>query len=202
MCMHHLPDSDGNPCPTFIDGVHYVHTGPKRGHILVLYCNLDKNEAYIEQFLTCLALHMYLYLQEVAHYMACCYKKLLTNWFEVEEGLQAKDARWNSTAYTATTLHSIANISYDKEMEELGMVDITPELLTEMRKGTDKRPYFDTEAMQRVAEHKQLKPTDGTNFSALDSSALALSKNTHTTNGQKSIWSVTSKAVEVNLSLA
>jgi hypothetical protein len=37
MCMRHPPDSDGNPCPTFIDGVHYVHMGPKRGHIRVLY---------------------------------------------------------------------------------------------------------------------------------------------------------------------
>jgi hypothetical protein len=49
MCMRHPPDSDGNPSPTFIDGVHYVHTGPERGHIWVLYCNLDKNEVYVEQ---------------------------------------------------------------------------------------------------------------------------------------------------------
>jgi hypothetical protein len=117
----------------------------------------------------------------------------------MEEGLQAKDARWNPTTYTAATLCSIANFFYDKDMEELGMLDIAPELLAEMRKGTDKRPYFDTKAMQQVAEHMQLKPTDDANFSAIDSNASALTKNTHTTNGQESIRSVTSKTVEVNL---
>jgi hypothetical protein len=91
---------------------------------------------------------MYLYLQEVVHYTARCCQKLLTNWFEVEEGLQAKDVRWNPTTYAATTLCSIANLSYNKDMEELGMVDIiAPELLAEMRKGTDKRLYFGTKAM-------------------------------------------------------
>jgi hypothetical protein len=85
----------------------------------------------------CLALHMYSYLQEVAHYMACCCQKLLMNWFKVDKGLQAKDARWNQTTYAATTLCSIANLSYNKDMEELGMVDIAPELLAEMRKGVD-----------------------------------------------------------------
>jgi hypothetical protein len=112
------------------------------------------------------------------------------------------DTRWNPMTYATTTLCSIANLSYDKDMEELGMVDIAPELLANMRKGTDKRPYFNTEAMQQVAEHMQLKPTDGANFSAIDSSASALFKNTHTTNGQESIWSITSKTVEVNLSWA
>jgi hypothetical protein len=127
--------------------------------------------------------------------MAHCCQKLLTNWFKVEDGLQAKDARWNPTTYAATTLRSIANLSYNKDMEELGMVDIAPELLAEMRKGTDKRPYFNTKAMQYLAEHMQLKPTDGANFSAIDSSALALSENAHTTNRQESNWSVTSETV-------
>ncbi len=87
-------------------------------------------------------------------------------------------------------------------MEKLGMVNIAPELLMEMRKGTEKRPYFDTKAMQQVAEHMQLKPTDGAKFLAIDSSASLLSKNMHTTNGQESICSVTSEMVEANLSRA
>jgi hypothetical protein len=99
-------------------------------------------------------------------------------------------------------LRGITNQSYNRDMEQLGMVDIAPELLAEMKKGTNKRPYFDTEAMQQVAKHMQLKPTHGANFSAIDSSASALSKNTHTTNGQDFIQSVTSKIVEVNLSRA
>ena len=82
------------------------------------------------------------------------------------------------------------------------MTVIAPELLVEMKKGTEKRPYFDTKVMQQVANHMQLKPTDGANFSAIDSSASALSANTHITNGQEPIWSVTSKMVEANLSRA
>ncbi len=182
MCMRHPPDSDGKLSPTFIDGVHYVHMGPKRGHIRVHYCNLDKNEAYVERFLMCLASNMYSYLQEDMHYMACCCQKLLTTWFKVEEGLQAEDERCNPTTYSATTLPSIANLSYNKDMEELGAVDITPELLAEMMKKTDKWPYFETKAMQRLAERMQLKQTDGANFSVIDSSTLALSENTHTKN--------------------
>jgi hypothetical protein len=69
MCLRHPPDLGGNPGPMFIDGVHYVHMGPGRGHIRVLYCNLDQNKAYVKQFVNCLSSqHMYLYLQEVAHY--------------------------------------------------------------------------------------------------------------------------------------
>jgi hypothetical protein len=45
MCLHHPPDPNSNPGPMFIDGVHYVHTDPGKGHIRVLYCNLDQNKA-------------------------------------------------------------------------------------------------------------------------------------------------------------
>ncbi len=48
----------------------------------------------------------------------------------------------------------------------------------------------------------QLKPTNGANFSPIDSSASALSKNTHTTNRQEFVRSVTTKMVEANLSRA
>jgi hypothetical protein len=121
----------------------------------------------------------------------------------MEEGLQAQDAKWNPTTYAATTLCIIANQSYNRDIEKLGMVDIAPELLAEMREGTEKRSYFDTKAMQRVAKHMQLKLTDGANFSAIDSSASALSKNTHTTKGQDTIcsprwWKPTSQGCAKN----
>jgi hypothetical protein len=168
----------------------------------VLYWNTDKNEAYVEQFLSWLASHVYLYLYNVAHYSARCCQKLVTTWFKVEEGLQAQDAQWDQEIYAATMLRSITNQSYNRDMEQLGMVDIAPELLAEMMKGTNKRPYFDTKAMQQVAEHMQLKPTNGANFSVIDSSAFTLSENMHTTNRQDFIRSVTTKTVEVNLSRA
>jgi hypothetical protein len=66
----------------------------------------------------------------------------------MEEGLQAQDAKLNSVTYAATNLRSIANQSYDRDMEQLGMIDIAPEFLAEMKKGTDKRPYFNPKAMQ------------------------------------------------------
>jgi hypothetical protein len=161
------------------------------------------NEAYVEKFAGCLASHIFHYLRQVQHYSARCCSKLLTNWFEMEEALQAEDAKWDDETYAASTLRSMANQSYDKDMEILGMVDIAPELLAEMKRGSSTKQHFDTEAMQRVADRMQLKePTDGENFSQIDSTASALSDNTHTTNGQDSTRSVTSETVQANLSKA
>jgi hypothetical protein len=58
----------------------------------MLYRNTDENKAYVEQFLSCLASHVYLCLHNVLHYLARCCQKLVTTWLEVEEGLQAQDA--------------------------------------------------------------------------------------------------------------
>jgi hypothetical protein len=71
-----------------------------------------------------------------------------------------------------------------------------------MQKGSRRKQHFDTEAMQRVAEQMQFKTTDGTNFLQVGSNALVLTDNTHTTDGQESVCSVTSAAVEANLSRA
>ena len=112
----------------------------------------------------------------------------------------ALDSNWDQTRYTATTLRSLLNRTFDKDMEELGMVDIAPEVLEEMKQGSNAKQQFGTEAMQRVAEQMQVKPTDGANFSTIDSCASALLVTSHTTNGQESIRSVTTKTVEANLS--
>ena len=114
----------------------------------------------------------------------------------------ALDSKWDQTTYTATTLSSLSNRTFDKDMEKLGMVDIAPELLEEMKQGLNAKQQFGTEVMQRVAEQMQLKPTDGANFSTIDSCASALLVTSHTTNGQESICSVTTETVEANLSRA
>jgi hypothetical protein len=44
-------------------------------------------------------------------------------------------------------------MTYNKDMELLGMVDIAPKLLAKMQKGSVKKQQFDTKAMQRVAEY-------------------------------------------------
>jgi hypothetical protein len=124
MCMRHPPALDGFKGATFIDGVHYVHTGPGRGHICLLYKNTDINEAYIDQIQMSLASHVHKYLCKVSHYLDRCCQKILTSWFHVDEALQAPDARWDSMKYTATTLCSLSNRTYDRDMELLGMVDM------------------------------------------------------------------------------
>ena len=143
-----------------------------------------------------------MYLRKVMHYLARCCQKLLNSWFTTEEALMALDSKWDQTSYTATTLRSLSNRTYDKDMEMLGMVDIAPELLAEMKRGSNAKQQFDTEAMQHVAEQMQLKPTDGANFSTINSCASVLLVTSHTTNGQESMRSVTTKTVEANLSQA
>ena len=64
---------------TFIDGVHYVQTGPERGHMRVLYKNTDINNAYIECMQqTSLASFVYEYLCMQIHYSDRCCRKLVT----------------------------------------------------------------------------------------------------------------------------
>jgi hypothetical protein len=84
-------------------------------------------------------------------------------------------------------------------MHSLGVVNVPPELLAEMQKGSRRKQHFNTEAMQRVDEQMQFKTTDGTNFSQVGSNASVLTDNTHTTDGQESVCLVTSAAVEANL---
>jgi hypothetical protein len=56
--------------------------------------------------------------------------------------------------------------------------------------------------MQKVADHMNLKPCEGAQFSQVNSMALALTVNTHTTDGNQSLHSVTSMQVESDLGRA
>ena len=113
--------------------------------------------------------------------------------------MEVYDSKWNPATYSATTLRSISTPTYNKDMEALGVVDILPELLAEMQKGSKRKQQFDTEAMQQVVEHMRFCPSDGADFSQVGSGALVLIETSHTTTGQDSICSVTSEVVSANL---
>ncbi len=58
------------------------------------------------------------------------------------------------------------------------------------------------EAMQKVTDHMNLKPCEGAQFSQVNSMALALTVNTHTMDGNRSLCSITSMQVETDLGRA
>ncbi len=60
------------------------------------------------------------------------------------------------------------------------MVDIAPEPLAEMKRGSNAKQQFVTEAMQRVAEQMQLKPKDRANFSTINSCASVFAQTIYT----------------------
>ena len=62
MCMKLPLKEDGTLGDSFIDGAHSIFTGPKRGHIRILYRNTNINEVYIKSFRESLAAHVCLYL--------------------------------------------------------------------------------------------------------------------------------------------
>ena len=94
---------------------------------------------------------------------------------------------------------SISTPTYDKDMKALGVVDIAPELLTEMQRGSKRKQQFDTKAMQQVAEHMRFRPLDGADFLQVGSGVSVLTETSHTTTGQDSICSVTLEGVSANL---
>jgi hypothetical protein len=106
--LHHLLQLNGSPGLVFIDGVHYALTGPRRGHVQVLYQNTDEYDAYGDHFASCLASHIYLYLRKSQHYLVW-----LSSWFELEEALHAEDTKWDPVTSAATTLCSLTNNTYD-----------------------------------------------------------------------------------------
>jgi hypothetical protein len=61
---------------------------------------------------------------------------------------------------------------------------------------------FNMEAMQKVADHMNLKPCAGAQFSQVNSMASALMVNTHTMDGNQSLCSITSMQVELDLGRA
>jgi hypothetical protein len=87
-------------------------------------------------------------------------------------------------------------------MAKLGVVEIAPELLQEMSDQSKHKQQFNMEAMQKVANHMNLKPCEGAQFSQVNSMALALMANTHTTDGNQSLRSITSMQVELDLGRA
>jgi hypothetical protein len=64
------------------------------------------------------------------------------------------------------------------------------------------KQHFSMEAMQKVADHMNLKLCEGAQFSQLNSMALVLMVNTHTMDGNQSLGSVTSMQVESDLGRA
>ncbi len=68
-----------------------------------------------------------------------------------------------------------------------------------MQRGSKRKQKFDTEAMQRVAEHMRFQPSDSADFLQVGSSALVLAETSHTTTGQESIRLVTLEVVSANL---
>ena len=58
------------------------------------------------------------------------------------------------------------------------------------------------EAMQKVADHMNLKPCEGAQFSQVNSMTLALTVNTDTMDGNQSLHSITSMQVESDLGRA
>jgi hypothetical protein len=87
-------------------------------------------------------------------------------------------------------------------MANLGLVDIAPELLQEMSDRLKHKQQCNTEVMQCVAAHMNLKPCEDTQFSQVNSMALALTVNTHTTEGNQLLCSITSVQVQLELDRA
>ncbi len=87
-------------------------------------------------------------------------------------------------------------------MAKLGIVDIAPELLQEMSDQSKHKQQFHMEAMQKVADHMNLTPCEGAQFSQANSMALAMMVNTHTIDGNQSLCSITSMQVELDLGRA
>ena len=124
---------------------------------------------------------------------------IVQDWFLPEQAMEVYDSKWDPATYSATTLRSISTLTYDKDMEALGVVDISPELLAEMQQGSKRKQQFDTEAMQRVAEHMHFRPLDGADFLQVGSGTSVLTETSHTTTGQDSIRLVTLEVVSANL---
>jgi hypothetical protein len=81
-------------------------------------------------------------------------------------------------------------------MAKSGVFDIAPELLQEMSDQSKHKQQFNMEAMQKVADHMNLKLCEGARFSQVNSMALALIVNTHTMDGNQSLCSVKPAQVE------
>jgi hypothetical protein len=187
---------------TFIDGAHMVLAGLARGQLHLLYQNSEVNEQFVSYFAECLCAHIYQYLCKEKHFTRRYCQVILGSWFDTKEGLRAMDSSWDSATYRATPLQCLPHQTYLQGMAKLGIVDIALELLHEMSDQSKHRQKFNTEAMQKVADHMNLKPCEGAQFSQVNSMALALTVNTHTMDGSQSLHSVTSMQVDSDLGRA
>jgi hypothetical protein len=97
--------------------------------------------------------------------------------------------------YRATTPQCLPHQAYVQDIAKLGLIDIAPELLLEISDHSKHKHQFNTEAMQKVTNHMNLKPCECPQISQVNSMALALTVNTHTTDGNQSLYSVTSVQV-------
>jgi hypothetical protein len=75
------------------------------------------------------------------------------------------DSRWDSGTYKAAFLQCLPYQVYVQDMATFGLVDIPPELLKEMSDCSNQKQRYDTDAMQRDADHMNLKPGKDARFS-------------------------------------
>jgi hypothetical protein len=112
------------------------------------------------------------------------------------------DSSWDLATYRATPLQCLPHQAYVQDMAKLGIVDIAPELLREIRDQSQHKHQFYMEAMQKVVDHMNLKQCEGAQFSQVNSMALALMVNTHTMDGNQSLHFITSMQIESDLGRA
>jgi hypothetical protein len=112
------------------------------------------------------------------------------------------DSSRDAATYRATPLQCLPHQAYVQDMAKLSVVDITPKLLQEMSDRSKHKQQFNTEAVQKVVDHMNLKPCEGAQFSQVNSMALAPTVNTHTLDGNQSLCSITSMQVELDLGRA
>ncbi len=187
---------------TFFDGAHMVLTGPTRGLLHLLYQNSEVIEQLVSYFAKCLCAHIDQYLCKEKHFTCRCCQAILGSWFEAKEGLRAMDSSWDLATYRATPLQCLPHQAYIQDMAKLGAVNIALELLQEMSDQSKHKQQFNTEAMQKVADHMNLKPCEGAQLSQVNSMALALTVKTHTMDGNQSLCLVTSMQVDSELGRA
>jgi hypothetical protein len=201
--MRLTPTQDRVLVNTFIDGAHMVLAGTARGQLHLLYQNSEVYEQFVSNFAECLCMHIYQYLRKEKHFSHRCCQTILTAWFDAKEGLWARDSKWDPVTYRATPLQCLPHQAYIQDMAKLGLVNIAPDLLQEMSdRSSMHKQQCNTETMQHVADHMKLKPCEDAHVSQVNSMALALTINTHTTDRNQLLCSVTSAQVQLDLGRA
>jgi hypothetical protein len=130
-----------------------VPAGPARGQLCLLHQNSEVNEQFVSYFAD-----IYQYLCKEKHFTCRCCQAILGAWFEAKEGLRAIDSSWDLSMYRATPCQCLPHQAYIHDMAKLGIVDIALELLQEMSDRSRHKQNFNMEAMQKKANHMNLKP--------------------------------------------